>query len=73
MTQDVPLDSLLWRLALELTGLPLLELGRPLPWGGGAPADPGGRLDLSFGLKVHCKQVTLRLTPLWSEVVVVKS
>lgn len=58
---DSPLHSLLWRLALELTGLPLLELGGPLSWGGRASADPCGRLNLSFGLQVHCKQVTLCL------------
>lgn len=51
---DEPLDSLLRRLALELPGLPLLELGRPLARGGGAPADSGGRLDVSFGqLQIH--------------------
>lgn len=61
-TQNSPLDSLLWRLALKLTGLPLLELGGPLSRGGGSSADPRGRLDLSFGLEVHCKQVTLCLT-----------
>lgn len=64
MTQNSPLDSLLWRLALELAGLPLLELGGPLAWGGRASADPRGRLDLSFGLEVHGKQVTLCLTSL---------
>lgn len=61
MTHDSPLYSFLWRLALELTGLPLLELGGALSWGGRASADPRGRLDLSFGLQVHCKQVTLCL------------
>lgn len=50
---NIPLDALLRRLALELTGLPLFELGWPLAWGGGASADTGGRLDLSFGLKIH--------------------
>ncbi len=54
---SVPLDSFLWRLALELTGLPLLELGRTLAWGGGASADTSGRLDLSFGLKIHFEQL----------------
>lgn len=54
----IPLDSLLRRLALELTGLPLLELGWSLAWGGGASADTGGRLDLSFGrLKIHFDQL----------------
>lgn len=37
-----PLDSLLWRLALELARLPLLELGRSFTRGGRASADTGG-------------------------------
>lgn len=58
INQGVPLDSLLWRLALELTGLPLLELGRALTWGGGTSADAGGRLDLGFGrLKIHFERL----------------
>lgn len=48
-----PLDSLLRRLALELTCLPLLELGWSFTWGGWASADAGGWFDLSFGLEVH--------------------
>lgn len=39
---DSPLDSLLWGLALELTGLPLLELGGSLAGCGGATSDAGG-------------------------------
>ena len=38
----IPLNSLLWRLALELTSLPLLKLGRALARGGGASGDTGG-------------------------------
>lgn len=59
--QSIPLDSLLWRLALELTSLPLLELGGSLAWGGGASADAGGWLDLSFGwLKIHFELLCMR-------------
>lgn len=68
----VPLDSFLRGLALELTGLPLLELGGPLAWGGGASGDTGGRLDLGFGrLKVHVERVCRALA--LRTVVVVKS
>lgn len=57
---DLPLDALLRRLALELTGLPLLELGGSLAWGGGASGDSGGRLDLSFGrLKIHFESAVI--------------
>lgn len=77
---SIPLDSLLWRLALELTSLPLLELGGSLAWGGGASTDTGGRLDLSFGwLKIHFEQLCMRTCVQavsvrhLSEVVVVKS
>lgn len=50
------LDSFLWRLALELTGLPLLELRRSLAWGGRASGDSGGRFNLRFGwLKIHAE------------------
>lgn len=77
---SIPLDSLLWRLALELTSLPLLELGGSLAWGGGASADTGGRLDLSFGwLKIHFEQLCMRMclqavsVRHLSEVLVVKS
>lgn len=38
----LPLDPLLRGLALELTRLPLLELGGSFTWGGWAPADTGG-------------------------------
>jgi len=56
--RDSPLDSLLRRLALELASLPLLELGGPLAWCGGPPADPCGRLDLSFGcLQIHVEEL----------------
>lgn len=62
----VPLDSLLRRLALELAGLPLLELGWSLAWGGGASGDTGGRLDLSFGrLKIHCEQLGYLCVGCW--------
>lgn len=79
--QGIPLDSLLRGLALELTGLPLLELGRSLARGGGASADTGGRLDLSFGrVEIHFERLG-RLcagcwgfeTPLGRAVVVMKS
>lgn len=80
IVQSIPLDPLLRRLALELTGLPLLELGWALAWGGGASADTGGRLDLSFGLKIHfelflvavCRLLALERT-LWCVVVVMIS
>lgn len=80
IVQSLPLDPLLRRLALELTGLPLLELGWALAWGGWASADTGGRLDLSFGLKIHfelflvavCRLLALERT-LWCVVVVMIS
>lgn len=62
---DIPLDALLWRLALELTGLPLLEFGWALAWGGGASADTGGGLDLSFGLKIHVEQLGYECGGCW--------
>lgn len=66
ISQGIPLDSLLRRLALELTGLPLLELGGSLAWGGGASGDAGGRLDLSFGrLKIHCEQLWYLCAGCW--------
>lgn len=53
-SRDVPLNSFLWRLTLELSGLPLLELGRALARSGRASGYTGGWFDFSFGwLKIH--------------------
>lgn len=54
----LPLLAWFRGLALECTGLPLLELGWSLAWGGGASADTGGRLDLSFGrVEIHFEEL----------------
>ena len=59
---DSPLDSLLWRLALELASLPLLELGGALAWCGGAPGHPCCRLYFGFrGLQIHVEELPSRV------------
>lgn len=54
MKVALPLDSLLWGLALELASLPLLEFRGSLTWCCRASSDTGGRLDLQLGdLEIH--------------------
>lgn len=54
LLSNLPLDTLLWWLALELASLPLLELGWSFAWCGRTTGDTGGGFDLWFGqLKIH--------------------
>lgn len=54
LLSNLPLDTLLWWLALELASLPLLELGWSFAWCGRTTGDTGGWFDLWFGwLKIH--------------------